>query len=367
MNEPFHRSVTIGVELESYTIVVPDHYVSRQLLFPRKGVSEKGERFTRDWSIGSEYNSRPFRSIREGLFLLKAGLRKYDAGLYRSFSTTHRSRKPLLVGGWRDRFAGTHIHLATAHKPLDRKTAGLFAYHLHDHIPLLIAVGANSPVWGDTITELASNRIIRASKLYFRPGKRRGLTSRSLDEMLFSRGRITKPPTLEIRVMDANIPEYAMAAVCLVKAIVLRALRRKAATNKLRHPAYLETRENAARKGMKAELCWSGRWMSAADYLDRFFWVYRAELAEMDIPQEMWTTFKLLKRGFDGSALLHACAQGAYDEHPQTWQRRFCKRYASAIDLLLSGNTILDFAKALRVEVPDTREVWLGRRRLKLL
>jgi hypothetical protein len=367
MRNNFHRRVTIGVELETYTIVTPEHYVSRQLLFPRKGLSEKGERFTRDWSIGSEYNSRPFNTIREGLFLLKAGLRKYNTHLYRRKTTSRKGRTPLLVGGWRDRFAGTHIHLALTYEKLTLETAKRFAYHLHDHIPLLIAMGANSPVWADEITETASNRIVRASQLYFRPIRRNSLTSKDLDEMLYSRGRITKPPTLELRVMDANIPEYAMAAVCVVKAIVLGVLRKRKATNLLTHKAYLNTRGDAALKGMASELCWNGRAISASEYLDRFVWVYREELSAMDIPQEMWTIFKLLKKGVDGSRLIHACAKDAYDAHPQTWQRRFCKRYAAAIDLLLSGNTILDFTEALRVATPDIEDTWLGRRKLKLL
>ena len=86
------RRIVMGVELEAYTIQLPAFEVSRRMAFPRKGVGESGERFGRDDSIGTEYNSRPFVTLREGLFLLKAGLRKYNRALYRSRSPTRASR-----------------------------------------------------------------------------------------------------------------------------------------------------------------------------------------------------------------------------------------------------------------------------------
>ena len=58
----------MGVELETYSIALPECRICRELHFPKKSLVEEGERFTRDDSIGSEYNSRvfatvPFRSI----------------------------------------------------------------------------------------------------------------------------------------------------------------------------------------------------------------------------------------------------------------------------------------------------------------
>lgn len=357
----------MGVELESYTILTPEFRISRELAFPRKGLSEKGERFGRDWSIGTEYNSRPFLTIREGLFLLKAGLRKYSLKLYRSKSRSRKGRQLLLVGGWRDRYAGTHIHMSVAGEKLSKAEAQHLAWHLHDHIPLLVALGANSPVWADEISDLASSRIVRASRIYFRPVKRRELTSRSMDEILYSRGRLTKPPTLELRVLDANVPEFVMAASTVVKAIAMGWLGAKKASNKIPHAAYLKSRTDAARRGMKASLCWNGEWMSAARYLDRFVWTFREELDDMDIPHEVWTTLQLLKRGYNGSRILREAVELAYEEHPQTWQRRFAKRYVTAIDRLLSGNSILDYMDRLHVRVPEVSDVWLGRRGLRLI
>jgi len=366
MHQDFHRRVVLGIELEAYTILVPEHRISREMAFPRKGLSEKGERFGRDWSIGTEYNSRPFTTVREGLFLLKAGLRKYSQHLYRSRSKSRKRRQLLFVGGWRDRYAGAHIHMSVAERKLGKDEARRLAYHLHDLIPLLIALGTNSPVWADELNDVASNRILNASRVYFRPIKRTELTSRSMDEMLYSRGRKTKPPTVELRVLDSNIPEYVLAAAVVVKAAAMGWLARKPAANVIPQPAYLESRENAARRGMAAKLCWNGTWMPAARALDRFVWLYRDEIRRMDIPQEVWLTLKLLKKGVTGSTLIARAARQCWEEHPQTWQKRFAKRYVRAIDELLAGNSVLEFARRLDVDLPDLDDVWLGRRRLDL-
>jgi hypothetical protein len=364
---PFHERLVCGIELEGYTILLPGHAISRKMAFHRKGTAEKGERFGRDSSIGTEYNSRPFSTLREGFFLLKAGLRKYNTSLYRTKTVPRAGRRVFLVGGWRDRFAGAHVHFSIAGKKLERGEARRLAWHLHDHIPLFVAMAANSPVWADAITPHASNRVLKGTKAYFRPIARDALRSRPYDEMTLSRGRKTKPPTLELRVMDSNIPEYVLAVTALAKACLLACLRGEKASNRVSHYRYLRGRLDAARHGMRARLCWNGEWITAPEYLDRFIWVYRKELKEMDVPHEIWETFKYLKRGANGSMILGKAAREAYGEHPQTWQSRFAKRYTAAIDALLSGRTLSEFMRRLNVKPPSVKDTWLGRRKLKLL
>lgn len=356
----------MGVELESYSIQLPDYRISRELVFPRKGVGEAGEGFGRDASIGTEYRSRPFSTVREGFFLLKAGLRKYVRELYRERAHSSRRQRLLLVGGWRDRFAGAHLHMSVAGETLTRERARRLAWHLHDHLPLVVALTANSPVWGDELTDIASNRTVLGSKKYFTPVARRRLRSRTTDEITLNRGRKTKPPTLEIRIMDSNLPEFVMAAATLLKAAALGCLEGQGASNVVRHSDYLLSRLDAAKRGMRAKLCWNGRWLSAPQYLDRFIWVHREALSEMDVPEDVWTTLKLCKRGWNGSHILHEAAALAHEEHPQTWQRRFAKRYAGALSSLLSGNSLLDFIQKLSLEPPNLGEVSLGRRGSRL-
>ncbi|MFA7000843.1 MAG: hypothetical protein WC352_01675, partial [Candidatus Omnitrophota bacterium] len=363
----FHRKIVMGVELEGYTILKPNYIISRKMAFHRRGTGEKGERFSRDWSIGTEYNSRPFTSIREGFFLLKTGLRKYNTTLYRQKSRSRKGRQLLLVGGWNDRFAGTHIHISLADRSLKFQEARKMAAYLHDHLPLVMAIMANSPVWDDRITSVASNRILKGSKKYFHPILRDGLTKREFDEIIYSHGRVTKPPTLEIRGMDSNLPEFVMAAACILKASLLAYLRRKKAANVLSHYRYLRSRQDAAHKGMRARLCWNDEWLPATEYLDRFFWVHRKELKEMDIPYEILTVFKLLKKGINGGTLVGDAARKAYETHPQTWQKRFAKRYDKAIQLILSGNSLAEFMQEMKLKLPDLAGVWLGRKNMGLL
>ena len=183
--------------------------------------------------------------------------------------------------------------------------------------------------------------------------------------MLFSPGRKRKPPTLELRVLDSNVPEFVMAAVVVVKAVALNWLLRRGAANRIRMSDYLQAREQAALRGMRARLCWKGQWIHAPQYLDRFVWEHRNVLEEMDIPEDVWETFRMLKRKLNGSVLLRRAAERAYAEHPQTWQQRFGRRYVAALDELLSGHSLRDFAARLQLDVGELDEVWLGRRNLQ--
>jgi hypothetical protein len=358
--------VIIGVEIEAYSIGRDDYKIGRRTSRPRPGLSEKGERFTRDTSIGSEYNSRPFSTTREALFLIKAGLRKYLRDRYRG--ETERSERliPLLVGGWTNRSAGTHMHVSLADRVLEPDDAASLSAHIHDQIPLLLAMGANSPIWDRRITATASNRVVRGSEAYFAPLPRGEVSQKDLQELRFAPGRRTKPPTLELRVLDSNVPEFIVACLVAVKAVALRWLDTREPVNPLDGAEYLEARLAAARLGMRAKLPWRGEKHAARVVLDRFLWEHRAALEQMDIPEEIWETLKLLKRGYNGARLIGEAARAARAEHPQTWQRRFAKRYVEGLESLLDGNTLRSFASALHVELPSVDGVWLGRRRASL-
>jgi hypothetical protein len=360
---PLHQRIVIGVEIEAYSINVSDHKIGRRLSRPRPGLSESGERFSRDASIGSEYNSRPFSTVREALFLLKAGLRKYLRGLYRSREEDQDYRIPLFVGGWTNRFAGSHLHISIANRKLTKQEAAALSWHIHDQLPFFIAIGANSPIWDKQVTNKASNRFLRGSATYFTPTRRGVLTSVDTHELVFSPGRKTKPATLEIRVFDSNLPEFVVANLCLVKAVCLRWLKGESAANRINHSDYLLARTEAATKGMKAKLPWKREWISVKEYLDRFLWEHREEFDAMDIPEEIYEVLRLLKRGYNGSRLIHDAVALSVKEHPQTWQRRFARRYRTGLAHLLSGNTLQDFSEELLTPFPSTDRVWLGRKR----
>lgn len=365
MNE-HHKRVVIGVEIEAYSIGASDYQIGRRVSRPRRGLSEQGERFTRDTSIGSEYNSRPFVTVREALFLLKLGLRKYLRKLYRSHEPLRDHVVPLLVGGWTNRSAGTHLHISIADRPLSPDDALALAAHLHDHIPFLIAIGANSPVWDKKLTGKASNRFLRGTDTYFMPMRVDELDEPQDElhrEMVFHPGRKTKPPTLEIRVLDSNLPEYIVAAICIVKAVALRwLLEGGPPPAQMRYSQYLWSRLDAGSRGLRARIPWRGEWVSARQYLDKFLWEYRDEIRELDIPEDVFETMRLLKKGYNGSRIIRQAALIARHEHPQTWQRRFARRYYEGIERLLSGNSLRDFADSMQVRLPRTDGVWLGRK-----
>lgn len=348
------RRVIIGVEIEAYSIESGDKRIGRKLSSPKRGISEYDESFTRDSSIGSEYNSRPFSTVRESLFLLRSGLRKYLRSLYEiPYSSEHAHRVPLLVGGWTDRTAGTHLHVSIQGRRMSQKEAVSLSGHVHDHLPLLIALGANSPVWGRTLTPYASNRILQGTETYFNPLLRGQLASGKTTEMCYSHSLGDKPPTLEIRVPDSNLPQFVVASLCLVKAICLRWLRGGGVTNGTRHKDYLRARNEAATLGMRARLCWKGQWIPSGSYLDRFLLVHRREFEAMDVPDEIYDVIRLARSGFTGSRIIHDAVLDAQRTHPRSWEGHFAERYIRGLQEALSGNTLADFASALRIRLPN--------------
>ena len=350
----------MGVELETYSIALPEYRICRELHFPKRSIVEKGERFTRDHSIGSEYNSKVFNTLREAFFLLKSGLRKYTE--FREPGEKGDRHVIFPVGGWIDRFAGMHIHLGLRKKGIRYEEAKDLAIRLHDHIPFLIALSANSPVWREKITSHASNRLLRGADTYCKITKREVLYKQRFREITFNRGGKKKPPTLEIRVCDSSIPEVIAAVLVVCRAVALRRLARKPSHNHSTHENYRKAREQSIRFGSKAKLVWTNHWMKTSDYVDLFFRKYEDELEKMDIPEEVIRVFKYLKKGWGQAEVIRAASARCWKKHRPTWQRQFATRYAPAIEELLNGNSFEQFAKRLGVNLPSIKRTWLGRK-----
>ena len=353
----------MGVELETYSIALPEYRICRELHFPKRSIIEDGERFTRDASIGPEYNSKVFTTIREAFFLLKSSLRKYTCFTGPEENKARFGIFP--VGSWIDRFAGTHVHLALGRQKFSYELARDLAAKIHDHIPFLIALAANSPVRREKITAVASNRLLRGSDQYCRVTKRGFLYKNPYREMTFNKGRKTKPPTLEIRVFDSSIPEYIAAVLVLCKAVAQRWIARGHSHNRSTHENYLSARESAIRKGVRARLVWSNHSVGVADYTDLFFRKYREELEQIDIPDEVLRVFKYLKKGWNQAEIMQQAAERCWGRHAPTWQRQFARRYATAIRELLDGNSLEQFAKRLGVKLPEIGRTWLGRKEFR--
>jgi gamma-glutamyl:cysteine ligase YbdK (ATP-grasp superfamily) len=309
---------------------------------------------------GSEYNSRVFTTIREAFFLLKNGLRKYIH--YRPSLRQHEYQTIFPVGGWIDRFAGCHIHVALGKKKFTIRQARLLSRHIHNHIPFIIALTANSPVWRDRVTKIHSNRLLLGTKKYCQVTKRGVLSKHHYNELTYNLGGKRKPPTLELRVLDSGVPEYILAATCVIKAIALRWLKRKPALGTLKELNYLKARDEAVHYGTEATLYWKNHELSVPQYVDLFFRKYEDELDQMDIPGEVLDIFKYLKRGWNQATVIRRATQKARWRHRPTWEKRFTKRYAAAIEALLDGNSYRDFVRRIGIRLPKIDRVWLGRK-----
>ncbi len=355
------KRVSLGVEVETYTIRLKNLRIGRHVMLPRKWVVESQEDFHHDRSIGIEYNSRPFYSIREALFGIKMGLRKSIASY--KFGKPNGKYTLFFAGTWRDRFAGTHYHVGLGEDGMPFEDALRLSCHLHGHLPLLIALLANSPVFETGISGIDSNRFLHAEKKYFYPLEHGELDHEYKEEMTFNKDRTKRIPTLEIRPCDANLPEIVAAGLVIVKAVTLAWLSRRPAENINRLERHLESRLNAAKHGPKATLYWNDRPLRTDAYVDRFFRAYAPQLSKMDIPQEVLDVFRLFKLGWNGAGILRRACRRHQRSHPRTWQRYFAGDYVEAIDALLNGETLSCFIRSLGLRPPQTRDVLLGGRR----
>ncbi|HNV85391.1 MAG TPA: hypothetical protein PKL97_00320 [Candidatus Omnitrophota bacterium] len=354
------KVISMGIELETYSIALPDYRICRDLQFPKRATVEKGEKFTKDVSVGSEYNSKVFKTIREAFFLLKSSLRKY--GEFPEDSDANERYVIFPAGGWTDRFAGCHVHLATGTSSFKYEDAKKLSAYLHDHIPFLIVLGNNSPVWREKLTPYASTRLLRGSETYCRVIKRATLYKHHYREITYNQGGKKKPPTLEVRVCDSSIPEYVAAILTVCLAVAIRWQKRRSPLNQSTHENFLKARNSAFKMGTKAKLAWTNHWLSVPDYTDLFFRKYKEELDQMDIPEEVLSVFKYLKKGWDQSEVIRKAVERCQRKHFPTWQRQFAKKYSLAIEELLDGNSYRQFAHRLGVKLPSIERTWLGKK-----
>lgn len=357
-----HRDsdLTLGVEVESYTLTLDKLHIGRRLMFPKKGVIERGESYHRDRSIGIEYASKPFRTIRESLFGIKAGLRKSMVQF--RFDPEHRGSSYVLFfsGTWRDRFAASHFHVGLGPEGIDFADAESLAGHLHAHLPLLIALLANSPVYKERITNTDSNRFVNADEKFFFPVEPGHLDREMREEMTFNCSRKKIVPTLELRPCDANLPEYLAAGLVIVKAATMGWMHGWPPPNQNNFHCHVKARNSAGRRGPNARLFWNNRPIAAPDYLDRFFKAYRPFLSKMDIPADVLETLKLFKLGWNGAKIMRNACSRHQRAHPRIWQRYFAEEYIPAIVALLNGENLHTFMRQLGLRPPPTKPVRLG-------
>jgi hypothetical protein len=352
--------LTFGAEVEAHTITLSNLKISRRLTFPPKRALEKSESYHHDRSIGIEYASRPYRSIREALFGIKGGLRKCTAEFHFDRGTRRRNFVLFFTGTWRDHFAGTHFHAGLGPEGIEFEDAEKLSRHLHGHLPFLIALLANSPVYQEQITYTDSNRFVEAHEKYF-DSLEPGVLDREMhEEMTFNKSRKKRVPTLEVRPCDANLPEYMAAGMVVIKAVTMAWLARRPVANENSFENHVKARNSAGRRGARARLYWNNRPVTAARYLDRFFKAYAPYLKRMDIPSDVIYTFGLFKQGWNGATILRNTCLRHQRAHPRIWRRLFAEEYAEAVTELVNGDSLYNFARRLGLRPPRPGAVRIG-------
>lgn len=352
--------ITNGIEIESY-LIKGYEILEQSSIQPIKQVIEQGESFRDDMTIGNEYISPVFDDINAGLFLLKNGLRKY-----KTFTHKRIEYQIGLFGTWLKDPAGVHIHIGLGEEGISKKDAGPLMVYIHDYIPFLIALCANSPVFQGQLTENASNRILEYGNEHCKSIQKKDITRLRSDhwvEINYNDHRKDKPPTVELRVVDSNIPEYIIAAVEIIRVLTIAFLKKKPEPIDLTFEQYQQSKFNAAKYGVRARLYWNAEEISVAQYIDNFFDSFHEELEEEDLTTDILDIYRLAKVGWNNATIIKRGIErikSIYSPKKYNWEKQFFMRYNHAITTLLDGNNLVDYARIMYVDLPDLDDVRIG-------
>ncbi|MHA1796913.1 MAG: glutamate-cysteine ligase family protein [Candidatus Helarchaeota archaeon] len=364
-----YPSLTLGIEIESFSIDLQSlEFKSLAPIYVKKGV-ETGEYFVYDKTIGSEYNSPVFTSLNEAFFRIKTGLRKYFINLGED-----EIKRIALIASYSNTSdtAGVHYHVGPeAGEELTDEIADHIAPYIHQQIPFLIAIMANSPIIDGKITNIASNRMIYNGESMCAALDRstlEGLGGFShFDEINLTSPRENKPPTLEVRVADSNIPEYVIAGLFIVYVAVNSAIKGKKLWNlKYYHQRdYERERMAAAEFGAKTSIKFNKAYLPMPKYIDAFFNFFRDEIEESNVSEDILTVFRLAKKGWVMADIVRESWNKIKQEDPNKSEEMvskiFAAKYLQAQERNLNGENIKTFAKILGVQLPRLNDVKLGK------
>ncbi len=372
--EDFEEEITVepvitnGIEIESF-LIKGEEVLERSFIQPVEDVVEPGESFTDDMTIGNEYISSVFDDINKGLFLLKNGLRKY-----RAFANQRVEHQIGLFGTWFKDPAGVHFHIGLGEEGIGKKDAGPLMVYIHDYLPFIMALCANSPVYPNKnnvpqLTRNASNRLLLFGNEHCKPVTKEEILRLKSDhwtEINYNAHRKDKPPTIEIRVADSNLPEFIIAAVAVLRILAIGFFKGKPAPNTLSFENYQRSRQSAARYGVRGSIYWNGRNIKISKYIDNFFDVFHDEIEEEDFTEEIVDIFRLAKLGWNNASITKTAIQNIktiFSPKKYNWRKQFIMRYNEAISSLLDGNNLVDYCRLLYVDLPDLENVQIGRKR----
>ncbi|NHI92753.1 MAG: hypothetical protein EAX96_09660 [Candidatus Lokiarchaeota archaeon] len=369
--------VTMGFEIEAYSIsylidedgLKKDFEIGYDVFYPQENVFEKGEQYTDDVTIGPEFNSPVFFSIKNCLFMLKNSLRKYN--VFQEKDDDNKERRIALFGTWLENPAALHVHIGYGLDGIQIGDAAYLAKHIIHHLPFLIALTTSSPIFERQITGIANNRLSTSQfcKSIDLDTIEDGIPIEHFTEINYNNylaEEREKPPTLEIRVCDTNIPEYAVAALTVIYAVIMRAKKGKKGEQRKMKPLMensfknnLIARENAIKDGSKAILMWNDKKTTISKYVDKFFYFYKDELDEMSVSSNITDTFKYLKRGWNMGEIIKRAVEIS-KKKGDNWEQDFCSKYINALEHSLDGADLTSFAEFLGIKLPDLKKIKLG-------
>ncbi|NHI93555.1 MAG: hypothetical protein EAX96_13795 [Candidatus Lokiarchaeota archaeon] len=365
-----YPGLTLGIEVESYSIDLESlEFKSMAPIYPKNGSIEKGEGYIYDKTIGSEYNSPVFTSLNEAFFRIKIGLRKYFVDLEES-----ETKRIALIASYGkiNETAGIHYHVGPERgKALEEEVADYVTPYIHQQIPFIIAITANSPIINGSITDIASNRMLFNGESMCSALNRTTLEGMSgfshFDEINMTSKRVDKPPTLEVRVADSNIPEYIIAGLFIVHIVVNAAIKGKPLWNLkyYRQKNYEAERMDAARRGAKASIRFNKALLPIPKYIDAFFNFYHDEIEESNMSEDVLTIFRLAKNGWVMADIVREAWKKIKKEDPSKndlmLSKIFAAKYLNAQQRNLNGENVKTFAKLLGVKLPYLNDVKLGK------
>ena len=365
-----YPGLTLGLEVESYSIDLETlEFKSMAPIYPKHDSVEKDEGYIYDKTIGSEYNSPVFASLNEAFFRIKTGLRKYFVNL----EDSEMKRIALIASyGKEDETAGIHYHVAPERgEEFSEENADYITPYIHQQIPFLIAITANSPIVNGKVTDFASNRMLYNGESMCAALDRTSLEGMGgyshFDEINLTSKRENKPPTLEVRVSDSNIPEYIIAGLFIVYVVTNAAIKGKPRWNLkyYNHKNYVEERMEAARRGAKASIRFNKALLPIPKYIDAFFNYYHDEIEESNMSEDVLTVFRLAKKGWVMADIVREAWKKVKKEDPtksdNMVNKMFAARYLHAQMRNLDGENIKTITKLLGVRLPILNDVKLGK------
>ncbi|MDW8033327.1 MAG: hypothetical protein RMI79_00005, partial [Nitrososphaerota archaeon] len=121
----------------------------------------------------------------------------------------------------------------------------------------------------------------------------------------------------------------------------------KANCNSLNHETYLKTRTEAALRGVKAILYWNGKPVTVGEYLKLLILSYKDEASTLEIPHSVFEVIDFLEKGLNHAEAIRYAVVKSKEEFKRSWEKDIAAKLASAMKILLYGNSLNNYYKAL--------------------